>query len=159
MASDLLKKSVDDQPTDGHLLLLVSGAEEEGKTLKVLAVDVLVAENGKSHWTYDYELMERSDPNLVIRRGQVFHVLLSLNRNYQPATDAISLVFTVTGCTNCCHWPLVNSLTHLLFQMPNSPAPATARSWWSRCCPPAKHVPPDGRPRSSKPSTPISKCR
>ena len=60
-------------------------------------MDILVNENGKAHKTYDYELMERPLPNLVIRRGQPFHLLLKLNRNFNAETDAISFIFTVAG--------------------------------------------------------------
>ena len=60
-------------------------------------MDILVNENGKAHKTYDYELMERPLPNLVIRRGQPFQLLLKLNRNFNAETDAISFIFTVAG--------------------------------------------------------------
>ena len=73
-------------------------ADDGGKTLKVLSVDILVSENGKDHNTYDYELMERSTgANLVIRRGQPFHLLLKLNRNFDSASDAVSFIFIVAG--------------------------------------------------------------
>lgn len=69
-------------------------------TFKVQSVDILVSQNGKAHYTYDYELMERSEnAELVVRRGQPFQLLLNCNRDYQPANDAVSLVFTVAGVT------------------------------------------------------------
>lgn len=78
-----------------HLL----SADEGGKAvLKLNAVDILVAENGKNHYTYDYELMERtSGAELVLRRGQPFYLKLKLNRNYNPETDGVSLIFNVAG--------------------------------------------------------------
>lgn len=61
-------------------------------------VDILIAENGKDHHTFDYEMMERPvDANLVVRRGQPFNLVLKFNRNFDPATDAVSLIFTVAG--------------------------------------------------------------
>lgn len=66
--------------------------------MKLNSVDILVAENGKAHYTYDYELMERTiGAELVLRRGQPFNLALKLNRNYNPETDGISLVFNVVG--------------------------------------------------------------
>lgn len=72
-------------------------SDDGGKTLNVTSVDILVGENGRAHHTYDYELMERPLPNLVIRRGQPFNLLLKLNRNFNPDTDALSFIFTVSG--------------------------------------------------------------
>ena len=73
--------------------------DEAGKAaLKVDSVDILIAENGKDHHTFDYEMMERPvDANLVIRRGQPFNLGLKFNRNFDPATDAVSLIFTAAG--------------------------------------------------------------
>lgn len=66
--------------------------------MKVKLIDILIAENGKDHHTFDYEMMERPvDANLVVRRGQPFHLLLNLNRKFDPAKDAVSLIFTVAG--------------------------------------------------------------
>lgn len=57
-----------------------------------------MAENGRDHHTYEYELMERPvGANLVVRRGQPFNLLLKLNRNFNPTTDALSLIFNVAG--------------------------------------------------------------
>lgn len=73
--------------------------DEAGKAaLKVASVDILVPENGKEHYTYDYEMMERpTGANLVVRRGQPFHLLLKFNRKFDAAVDAVSLIFTVAG--------------------------------------------------------------
>jgi len=62
----------------------------------VQSVDLLTGENGRSHRTYDYELMERpTGADLVIRRGQPFHLGITFNRRFQQDDDGLSLVFTV----------------------------------------------------------------
>lgn len=59
---------------------------------------MMPAENGRDHHTYEYELMERNvGANLVVRRGQPFQLSIKLNRNYNPTTDALSLIFNVAG--------------------------------------------------------------
>ena len=72
-------------------------SDDGERPLNVTSVDILVGENGRAHHTYYYELMERPLPNLVIRRGQPFNLLLKLNRNFNPDTDALSFIFTVSG--------------------------------------------------------------
>ena len=42
--------------------------------------------------------MERpAGADLVIRRGQPFHLALTFNRRFQQENDGLSLVFTVPG--------------------------------------------------------------
>ena len=66
--------------------------------MQLTSVDILATENGQDHHTYDYELMERpEDAQLVVRRGQPFNLQLGFNRDFDPETDAVSLVFTVVG--------------------------------------------------------------
>lgn len=81
---------------------LLRRLDEAGKAaLRLTSVDILAAENGKDHHTYDYEMMERpAGAELVVRRGQPFHLGLKLNRNFNPSTDAVSLIFTVVGITS-----------------------------------------------------------
>jgi hypothetical protein len=64
----------------------------------VKEVDLLVAENGPLHHTEQYDVMEREkDPLLVIRRGQVFCVSITLSRAFNVDKDAVSFIFTVNG--------------------------------------------------------------
>jgi len=64
--------------------------------LQVRSVDLLTVENGRSHRTFDYELMERpGGTNLVVRRGQPFQLMLNLNRRFNPQNDGLSFVFLV----------------------------------------------------------------
>ena len=66
--------------------------------LQVRSVDLLTVENGRSHRTFDYELMERpGGTNLVVRRGQPFQLMLNLNRRFNPQNDGLSFVFLVPG--------------------------------------------------------------
>jgi hypothetical protein len=66
--------------------------------VSVKEVDLLVAENGPLHHTEQYDVMERDkDPLLVVRRGQVFSVSITLSRAYSADKDAVSFIFTVHG--------------------------------------------------------------
>jgi hypothetical protein len=95
--------------------------DEAGKAaLKVDSVDILIAENGKDHHTFDYEMMERPvGANLVIRRGQPFNLGLKFNRNFDPATDAVFLIFTVAGTQHdagAISWQFLHA-TYLLYPL------------------------------------------
>ncbi|XP_071448143.1 annulin-like isoform X2 [Hetaerina americana] len=82
-------------------------ADAEKSIVTVNSVDLLFAENGASHKTYEFDLMERavaemgepgsrvSKGRLVVRRGQPFALNLKLSRPYNEEKDAISIVFTV----------------------------------------------------------------
>ncbi|XP_046385500.1 annulin-like isoform X2 [Ischnura elegans] len=82
-------------------------ADAEKSVLVVSGVDLLFSENGASHRTYEFDLMERavaetaepggriSKGRLIVRRGQPFAINLKLSRPYNEEKDAISLVFTV----------------------------------------------------------------
>lgn len=54
-----------------------------------------IARNGKSHRTNRFDVMKREVPKLVVRRGQVFKLLLHCNRPYEIERDAISLILSV----------------------------------------------------------------
>ena len=68
--------------------------------LEVMSVNKLSEENGRPHRTHNYDLMKPPQQNLVIRRGQKFYLLLELNRNFNPDTDALSFIFTVSGMSD-----------------------------------------------------------
>lgn len=59
--------------------------------LKTSAIDLFINENKKAHRTDDYDIQQ-----LIIRRGQVFDVIVTFNREYRPADDVI-LVQLATG--------------------------------------------------------------
>ncbi|KAL7036304.1 hypothetical protein ACKWTF_008773 [Chironomus riparius] len=63
--------------------------------LAIERVDLCTARNGKTHRTNRFDVMKREIPKLVIRRGQVFKLLLYCNRPYDIEKDAISLIFSV----------------------------------------------------------------
>lgn len=67
--------------------------------LTIYHVDPCITENGEKHRTYRYELMtcQADRARLVVRRGQEFHLHLSLSRDYDSAIDGISIVFTLDG--------------------------------------------------------------
>jgi transglutaminase 1 len=67
--------------------------------LAIVHVDYCLDDNGDEHRTSRYDLMNRElkEARLVARRGQPFILELHLSRNYDPAIDGISIVFTLEG--------------------------------------------------------------
>ncbi|XP_044172824.1 protein-glutamine gamma-glutamyltransferase K-like isoform X1 [Acropora millepora] len=63
----------------------------QAEELKTSAIDLFISENRKAHRTDDYDFQQ-----LIIRRGQVFDVTVTFNRDYRPADDVI-LVQLATG--------------------------------------------------------------
>ena len=79
-------------------MLCVAATEGADGVVYVKAVDLLVAENGPLHHTEQFDVMEREkDPQLVVRRGQMFAVSITLSRAYSADKDAVSFIFTVYG--------------------------------------------------------------
>ncbi|KAL3280569.1 hypothetical protein HHI36_003803 [Cryptolaemus montrouzieri] len=82
------------------------GADEVDKTtlseepvkediLIIRSIDPCIEENGSNHFTDKYDLMQRKiEPQLVVRRGQPFKIILRLNRKYDHEKDGISFIFT-----------------------------------------------------------------
>ncbi|XP_068710899.1 protein-glutamine gamma-glutamyltransferase K-like [Montipora foliosa] len=68
----------------------VNSTENVGQ-LKTTTVDLLVEENKKDHKTDGYEIEQ-----LIIRRGKVFDVTVTFDRDYNPGDDVI-LVQLATG--------------------------------------------------------------
>ncbi|KAK9511097.1 hypothetical protein O3M35_005727 [Rhynocoris fuscipes] len=62
--------------------------------LEVTAVNLHIEENGQYHFTNRYSIMRKANPQLVVRRGQVFKLLLTLNRPYLDQDDEIAFIFT-----------------------------------------------------------------
>ncbi|KAB0798564.1 hypothetical protein PPYR_09557 [Photinus pyralis] len=70
---------------------------KQADILIVRKIDPCIKLNGEAHHTSKYELMNRSiEPDLVVRRGQPFTIILALNRPYNEAKDAISFIFNVS---------------------------------------------------------------
>ncbi len=62
--------------------------------MKVLSIDHLPRKNSVQHHTDDFYCMqEKETQQLVTRRGQMFDILLNLNRPYNEDTDGIRLIF------------------------------------------------------------------
>lgn len=56
-----------------------------------------VEENGAAHHTDQYDLMKGDAPQLVVRRGQPFTLVLHTSKPYKDDAHKISLVFSVKG--------------------------------------------------------------
>lgn len=78
-----------------HCILFFIPDSVSNDILSIERVDLCVARNGKTHRTNRFDVMKREVPKLVIRRGQVFKLLLYCNRPYDMEKDAISLIFSV----------------------------------------------------------------
>ncbi|XP_071846211.1 protein-glutamine gamma-glutamyltransferase K-like [Apostichopus japonicus] len=66
--------------------LLIPKAPETEKQLKVISVDLLEERNGKDHHTDQYEVEQ-----LVLRKGQAFHLDVEFDHPYDASTDTIWL--------------------------------------------------------------------
>lgn len=71
--------------------LKIDKKKPQASQLKPEQVDFHITENREAHKTDDYEAQQ-----LIIRRGQIFDVTVTFNREYQPDSDVIILQF-VTG--------------------------------------------------------------
>ncbi|XP_075530101.1 hemocyte protein-glutamine gamma-glutamyltransferase-like [Dermacentor variabilis] len=69
--------------------------EHQGNAIKVDAVDLYSKDNAKHHHTEMFDSLERSDPPLIIRRGQPFLLAVRFKREYQPGVDDVSLDFSI----------------------------------------------------------------
>ena len=79
-------------------MLCVAATEGADEVVWVKMVDLLVAENGPLHHTEQFDVMEREkEPQLVVRRGQMFTISITLSRAYSADKDAVSFIFTVYG--------------------------------------------------------------
>ncbi|XP_014217645.1 annulin-like [Copidosoma floridanum] len=83
----------------------MKGENHTRSVLTIVHVDYCVAENAKAHRTSRYEVSNRpsGEALLVVRRGQSFVLDLTLSRNYDPAIDNISMVFTYNGAKKSWH--------------------------------------------------------
>ncbi|XP_060077069.1 protein-glutamine gamma-glutamyltransferase K-like [Ylistrum balloti] len=73
------------------------GPESEISSLiQVKTVSFLIAENCPAHHTDEYDITEhKSQPKLVVRRGQAFKIQVELDRPYDQAKDKLSLEFDI----------------------------------------------------------------
>lgn len=76
-----------------NALRIDNGVDEEAafSQLKPVTVELHKKENREAHKTDDYEIQE-----LILRRGQVFDVTVTFNRDYNPGDDILVVQF-VTG--------------------------------------------------------------
>ncbi|XP_011505871.1 PREDICTED: annulin isoform X2 [Ceratosolen solmsi marchali] len=79
--------------------LTIYGENYSSSVLAIVHVDYCLDDNGDEHRTSRYDLMnrEQKEARLVVRRGQPFVLDLHLSRNYDPAIDGVSIVFTLEG--------------------------------------------------------------
>ncbi|KAK8749209.1 hypothetical protein OTU49_015733 [Cherax quadricarinatus] len=68
---------------------------DDADFLVVKDFDLTTGENGSSHHTSSYHLMQGDHPRLVLRRGQEFTIKLTTNQEMDKEKDKLSLVFTV----------------------------------------------------------------
>ncbi|XP_066246392.1 annulin-like [Euwallacea similis] len=69
---------------------------KEPHILIVRSIDPCLAENGINHKTSKYDLMRRLYyPQLVVRRGQFFKLIITFSRPYDEDKDGISFIFVV----------------------------------------------------------------
>lgn len=70
----------------------------EPDILIVRSIDPCIEENGLHHRTSKYDLMRKEFyPQLVVRRGQFFKLILTFSRPYDEEKDGISFIFVVDG--------------------------------------------------------------
>lgn len=60
-------------------------------------IDFCIELNGLVHHTDKYDAMHRTpmEANLVVRRGQVFDLIINFKRPFDPVRDSISIIFTL----------------------------------------------------------------
>lgn len=68
--------------------------------LKIHSLDYCFEINGREHHTDRYDAMHRdsvagASANLVVRRGQLFRVVVTLNRPFDSERDSMSFIFTL----------------------------------------------------------------
>lgn len=59
----------------------------------VIGVELFQRDNAKEHHTYKYELLEKNNPALVIRRGDPFYLAIQLRNVYDQDNNKIRLEF------------------------------------------------------------------
>ncbi|XP_076318292.1 hemocyte protein-glutamine gamma-glutamyltransferase-like [Tachypleus tridentatus] len=69
----------------------VNGLE---KAIQVNSVDFSPRDSARKHNTQMYELVESSNPALILRRGLSFFATFQFNRNYDPKKDQLKLEMT-----------------------------------------------------------------
>lgn len=71
------------------------------KPLRIDRIELCNSENGTRHHTDKfYGMNSKDDPQLIIRRGEVFYLRLLVDRDYWPQLDVVSFVFTLAGLYN-----------------------------------------------------------
>jgi len=83
-----------------YIFLPDAKSDEEKQALRVASVDFNVAANAAAHHTSAYELTEervengnKIIPQLVVRRGQPFDIVIKFDRAYDKEKDDLRIVF------------------------------------------------------------------
>lgn len=88
--------------------------KHRGDAIKVDAVEMYAKDNAKHHHTEMFDTLERSDPPLIIRRGQSFFLAVRYKREYQPGTDEVYLDFSIG------HNPEISKGTFVSLRVPHT---------------------------------------
>lgn len=67
-------------------------------TNEIHSVEVFPRENAKAHRTSQYEIVDNTNPSVVIRRGDPFYLALQLKKPYDSQRDKIRLEFMYGKC-------------------------------------------------------------
>lgn len=59
----------------------------------VVGVELFQRDNAKEHRTYKYDILDKSNPALVVRRGDPFYMAIQLRNQYDQDSDKIRLEF------------------------------------------------------------------
>ncbi|XP_059141210.1 hemocyte protein-glutamine gamma-glutamyltransferase-like [Physella acuta] len=67
---------------------------DPSKVLTVDSLDLKVTENTKAHHTDEYDISQaKTDPKLVVRRGQPFNIEIKFSKGYNQEIDDLRIVF------------------------------------------------------------------
>ena len=59
----------------------------------MVGVELFQRDNAKEHRTYKYDILDKSNPSLVIRRGDPFYMAIQLRNPYDQENNKIRLEF------------------------------------------------------------------
>ncbi len=64
-----------------------------GPSNDVTSVDLFQRDNAKEHRTFKYDILDKNNPSLVIRRGDPFFMAIQLRSAYDQDNNKIRLEF------------------------------------------------------------------
>ena len=59
----------------------------------VIGVELFQRDNAKEHRTFKYDILDKSNPALIIRRGDPFYMAIQLRNPYDQDSNKIRLEF------------------------------------------------------------------